>query len=63
MLMILRMSATTAVPLWQPLAGVVVVLLAVVVCVFAAGRVFRIGLLSQGKAPRLPELARWIVHG
>ncbi len=63
MLMLVRLSASSAVPLWQPLLGVGLVLLATVCCVFAAGRVFRIGILSQGKTPRLRELFRWIATG
>jgi ABC-2 type transport system permease protein len=63
MLMLLRMAASPMVPWWQPLLGMGLVLVATVFCVFAAGRVFRIGLLMQGKSPKLNELARWIVQG
>lgn len=62
MLMVLRMAATT-VPVWQPLVGVVLVLLLTMVAVFAASRVFRIGMLAQGNAPRFTQLVGWIVSG
>jgi ABC-2 type transport system permease protein len=63
MLMLLRMAASPMVPWWQPLLGMALVLATTVFCVFAAGRVFRIGLLMQGKAPKLTEMARWIIQG
>jgi len=62
MLMVLRMAATS-VPIWQPLLGIALVLLLTVVALFAASRVFRIGMLAQGNAPKLSLLARWIVTG
>ena len=63
MVMITRMAVPPGIPLWQPFAGIPLVLLFSIFCVFAAGRVFRIGLLIQGKPPKAGELAKWIVKG
>jgi len=63
LLMILRQAVPPGIPFWQPLLGVVLVLLTTVLFVFAAGRVFRIGILLQGKPPKLTELARWVARG
>jgi ABC-2 type transport system permease protein len=63
MLMVLRLSASSSVPWWQPAVGVVLVTLLTILCVFAAARIFRIGILTQGKTPKLSELIRWVVTG
>ena len=63
MLMMLRLAASPMVPLWQPVLGMALTLATTLAAAFAAGRVFRIGLLVQGKAPKLSELAGWIVRG
>jgi len=63
MLMILRQSVPPGVPAWQPAMGVALVLLTSLLCVFAAGRIFRVGILMQGKGAKLGELLRWVVRG
>jgi ABC-2 type transport system permease protein len=62
-LMLLRQALPGGVPWWQPWAGLVDVIVWAAVMVWAAARIFRIGTLSQGKAPELAELARWVVRG
>jgi len=58
--MLLRMAIPPGVPLWQVLVSVTLLIATTGVFVWAASRIFRIGLLMQGKAPNLPELMRWI---
>jgi ABC-2 type transport system permease protein len=62
-LMVARLSLSPGLPLWQPLLGVVLVLLATLACVWAAGRIFRVGLLAQGQGAGLREIVRWVWRG
>jgi ABC-2 type transport system permease protein len=58
--MVLRLAMAPGPPLWQVLSAVVLLIGTTVVVVWAAGRIFRVGLLMQGKPPNVPELLRWI---
>jgi ABC-2 type transport system permease protein len=63
MMMIARIAAPPGLPWWQPALGAVLVLVASLACVWAAGRIFRVGFLMQGKGVKLSDLARWVVSG
>jgi ABC-2 type transport system permease protein len=63
MLMTARIAIPPGIPVWQPLLGVVLLSLTTMVCVYTAGRIFRVGLLMQGKGARLSDLAKWVIRG
>ncbi len=63
MLMLLRQSASDAVPAWQPWAGLAGVLATTLLAVWVGGRVFRLGVLWPGKPPKFRELLRVILRG
>jgi len=58
--MMVRMAVPPGVPFWQVLLAVAILISATAFVVWAASRIFRIGVLMQGKAPNLPELMRWV---
>ena len=58
--MMLRMVMPPGPPVWQIALAVLILVLSTVFFMWAAGRIFRIGLLMQGKAPTLPELMKWV---
>jgi ABC-2 type transport system permease protein len=63
MLMLVRVAVPPGIAWWQPALGTLGVLAATLACVYAAGRIFRVGLLMQGKAATPRELVRWIFQG
>lgn len=63
MVMLLRQAMPGGVPWWQPWVGLVGMIAFAAAVIWAAARIFRIGILSQGKAPKLAELAQWVVRG
>ena len=63
MLMLIRLAVPPGIACWQPMLGLVLMLITTVVCVYAAGRIFRVGILMQGKGASVRDLARWMVRG
>jgi len=63
MTMMLRQTTPTSIPAWQPWVGMVGVAIFTLFCTWAGGRIFRIGILMQGKAPKIGELVRWVFKG
>ncbi|MGE5814376.1 MAG: ABC transporter permease [Acidobacteriota bacterium] len=59
-LMLLRLALRPAPPLWQVLLSVVLIGLAVVIAVWAAGKIFRTGILMHGKSASVTEMIRWV---
>jgi ABC-2 type transport system permease protein len=62
-LMLLRLSTPAGVPAWQPWVGLVGVIACGAFSVWAGGRIFRVGILMQGKPPKFADLLRWAVRG
>ena len=63
MMMLPRQAMPGGVPAWQPWVGLLGIGAWTLASVWAASRVFRIGILMQGKTPKLAELARWAIRG
>jgi ABC-2 type transport system permease protein len=60
-LMLMRLALHPAPPAWQVGLAVVLTTLSALICIWSAGKIFRTGLLMQGKAPSFRELARWVM--
>ena len=63
MLMTARLAVPPGIGLLQPFLGVLVVMATTLFCVYAAGRIFRVGILMQGQGARPMEMLKWIVRG
>jgi ABC-2 type transport system permease protein len=50
-------------PLWEIVITVVIMLAAIYAAMWAAGRIFRIGILATGKRPSIGEVVRWVRTG
>jgi ABC-2 type transport system permease protein len=63
MLMLIRKAAPAGIPAWQPWIGLIGVLLFTVFAVWVGGRIFRVGILMQGGAPKISHMIKWAIRG
>ena len=61
--LMLARTSVTQVPGWQLAAAFLLLAAAIVAVTWAAGRIYRVGILMKGKRPNVPELWRWVRHG
>lgn len=61
MIMMLRIAMPPGAPVWQILVAVFLTAVFTIICVAAAGKIFRIGILSQGQAPSYARLLQWLL--
>jgi ABC-2 type transport system permease protein len=59
-LMMLRISLRPGPPAWQIALSIALMAGTVVLAIWAAGKIFRTGLLMQGKSATMTEMLRWV---
>jgi ABC-2 type transport system permease protein len=62
-IMVMRLTMPPGVPFWEPMVAAALTLAATVAMVWAAGRIFRVGFLMQGKGANYAAIFRWILRG
>jgi ABC-2 type transport system permease protein len=53
-------STVTDPPMWHFLVSIGVSILTILAFFWVTAKIFRIGILSYGKRPTIPELMRWV---
>ena len=59
-IMMLRMAMQPTPPLWQPALALGITMITTVAFVWVASRIFRVGVLMQGKGATFAEMLKWI---
>ena len=62
LMMTLRLATGAIIPAWQIVLSFVLLILATVIGVTAAAKIYRIGILWQGKTPKLSEMLMWLIR-
>ena len=63
MLMLVRQATPVEIPMWQPIVGVVGMLIFTALAVWAGGRIFRSSIIMVGKRPKFGTMMKYIIKG
>jgi len=61
MLMLLRIAVPPGPPWWEVALGIGLTTCFMLACVYAAGKIFRIGILAQGQSASFKKMLSWIL--
>src|SRR5262245_6144153 len=59
-LMMFLRTAVAEPPVWQVILSMAILILSTIGIAWAAGRIYRVGILMYGKKPTIPEILRWV---
>jgi len=62
-IMVMRMASSVTIPMWQPIVGLLGVILYTIFTVWLGARVFRTAILIQGQKPNLATLYKYAFKG
>jgi ABC-2 type transport system permease protein len=62
-IMVMRMASSVTIPMWQPVAGLIGVILYTLFTVWLGARIFRTAILIQGQKPTLATLYKYAFKG
>ncbi len=62
-IMMVRMATPVTIPLWQPILGLVLVILFTLFTIWVGARVFRTAILIQGQKPSMKNLIKYAFRG
>ncbi len=63
LVMVVRLASEEVVPMWQVFASLAILVATTAAITYLAARIFRVGMLWQGKTPKLTEMVRWAWSG
>ncbi len=61
--MVMRMASSVTIPMWQPIVGLLGVILYTIFTVWIGARIFRTAILIQGQKPNLATLYKYAFKG
>jgi len=62
-LMLVRQATPVEIPMWQPIVGIIGIILFTLLTVWAGGRLFRSSIIMVGKRPKFGTMIKYILKG